>query len=147
MPHGGHSSHFLFVLGVGALLGCHHDRDQLDRADRHYTAAEYESAQSNLDDLDGDWAGFDPVQRLRYEYLRGMTAARLSQRAEARHWLAIAREDLTASPRGLSDEAQSLLRRTLAEVDPIADPDAGTDARGSTDAGAGMTAAPGSTQH
>ncbi|MBL8604067.1 MAG: hypothetical protein JNK72_19220 [Myxococcales bacterium] len=108
------------LLGLAlcfASVACTNYRDQLERADGHYRQARYEAALSNLEDLEGDLGHFDRDERIRYEYVRGMTHARLNQRADARHWLAIVRERTDGDSRALSEEARSLLERTLTEVD------------------------------
>lgn len=128
---------------VALAMGCQNYRDQLERADTHYRAARYEAALANLEDLEPDWSRLDRVERVRYEYVRGMTHARLNQRADARHWLAMAREEArTAGPAALTDEMRQLLQRTLAEVDWVTNPGReeapNTGAAGGTgDAGAG----------
>lgn len=107
----------LLALAGLSLMSCSNYRDQLDRADTHYRAAHYESALTNLEDLDDDLARFDADERTRYEYVRGMTHARLSQRSDARHWLAIAREDSERAPNALSTEMRDLMTRTLTDLD------------------------------
>ncbi len=105
------------LAGVVALAACTNYRDQLERADGHYRDARYEAALANLEDLRGDLDRFDDQERLRYEFVRGMTHARLGQRDEARHWLALVRERVERNSGHLSEEAMALLTRTLAEVD------------------------------
>lgn len=107
----------VLALGALSLMCCSNYRDQLDRADTHYRAAHYEAALSNLEDLDEDLGRFDADERIRYEYVRGMTHARLSQRADARHWLAVAREDVERAPNALSTEMKDLMTRTLTDLD------------------------------
>jgi hypothetical protein len=122
------------LVGVVALTACTNYRDQLERADGHFRDARYESALANLEDLRGDLDRFDEQERLRYEFVRGMTHARLGQREEARHWLALVRERLERNAGSLSEEAAALLTRTLAEVDtapqaPATSADAGAPGR------------------
>jgi hypothetical protein len=112
---------FLPTLAL-ALGACQNYRDQLDRADAHYHASRYEAALANLDDLEPDLSHLDNAERVRFEYLRGMAHARLNQRADARHWLALAREASAAAPSALSSDMRQLLDRTLREVDWVLNP-------------------------
>lgn len=126
----------LMLLGLALAAGCTNYRDQLDRADAHYHAARYEHALGNLEDLHPDLDHLDRDERVRYLYLRGMTSARLNHRAEARHWLALAREAAQDTPSALGPETRALLERTLHELDerdtpaaPPATPAASTEVR------------------
>lgn len=105
-----------------ALGACQNYRDQLDRADAHYHATRYEAALANLDDLEPDLSHLDATERVRFAYIRGMSHARLNQRADARHWLAMAREASASAPAGLTGDMQQLLERTLREVDWVLNP-------------------------
>jgi len=129
------------LVGVVALTACTNYSDQLERADGHYRDARYEAALTNLEDLRNDLDRFDAQERLRYEFVRGMTHARLGQREEARHWLALVRERLDRNSGHLSEEAAALLNRTLAEVDTAPQAPAGA-ASSTADAGAPTRGAP-----
>lgn len=105
------------ALLLAALLGaCSNYQDQLERAEIHYRAARYEHALTNLEDLEADLARLDASERIRYHFVRGMTYARLQQRGNARHWLALTRE-LSANSTVLSADAQASMRRVLAETE------------------------------
>jgi len=111
----------LIVTGLLASLGaCQNYRDQLDRADVHYRAARYESALTNLEDLESDFGHLDAIEQVRYRYVRGMTAERLGQRDEARHWLSLAREGVEQRPAALDEETRAILQRTLLPYDQAA---------------------------
>ncbi len=113
----------VFGLAFG-LLGCSTYRDQLDRADEHYRSAHYEWSLANLSDLEDDLDRLDPSERVRYEYVRGMTHARLGQRSDARHWLAIAREHgENEGASSMTEAMRSLMTRTLQELDGQAERD------------------------
>jgi len=141
-----HLNHWMSaVVLAGALAsgtGCQTYRDQLERADEHYRAARYEAALSNLEDLEPDLGRFDTTEQVRYDYIRGMTHARLSQRAEARHWLAMAREQMEHEAAALTDDMRALLARTLTEVDWVNNPAHGDPATPSAGT-AGSTGTPG----
>lgn len=100
-------------------LGCSNYQDQLERSEIHYRAARYEAALANLEDLEPDLARLDAAERIRYHFVRGMTHARLQQRTDARHWLALTRE-MSANSSVLSAEAQASMRRVIAETEPAA---------------------------
>ena len=108
----------LSLLSAALVLAsaCSNYRDQLERADTHYRAARYEAALKNLEDLEPDRSYLGDDERVRYEYVRGMTHARLGQRAEARHWLSRAREDAEGN-NALNETMRSQLQRTLNEID------------------------------
>jgi hypothetical protein len=108
------------MASLAWTAGCQNYRDQLDRADGHYRAARYEAALTNLEDLEGDLGHLDADEQVRYRYVRGMTAERLGQRDEARHWLALAREDVEQRPGALDEETRGLLQRTLLPYDQAA---------------------------
>lgn len=108
-----------FLVAALSLAACANYQDQLERAEVHYRAARYEAALTNLEDLEPDLARLDGDERIRYHFVRGMTHARLQQRADARHWLALTRE-LSANTSALSAEAQASMRRVIAETEPPA---------------------------
>jgi hypothetical protein len=102
-----------------AVTGCANYADQLARAEQHYGNARYEAALVNLEDLEIHLGGLSKTERVRYDLVRGMTHLRLAQRQDARHWLAIAREDAREVPSALTDQQRSTIERTLVELDPL----------------------------
>ncbi len=105
------------LAGLLALTGaCWNYRDQLERADAHYHARRYEAAIVNLEDLEPSAQHLDASERARLAFVMGMSHARLGHRADARHWLAAARE-MTEHGATLPAEDRATLDRTLAEVD------------------------------
>jgi hypothetical protein len=80
-----------FLLLTAPLVGCATYTDELNRGQAHYQANDYERALAVFRMLETDGDSFGPPDRARYAYLHGMTAYRISQRPEARHWLALAR--------------------------------------------------------
>lgn len=139
MPRPSLSPSTLALTVIIVLGGCSSYRDQLDRADEHYRSAHYEWSLANLVDLEDDLDRLEPAERLRYEYVRGMTHARLAQRGDARHWLAIAREHSEGEgSAAMTDSMRSLMTRTLQELDAQAERDRGAAPAG---ADAGVEAA------
>lgn len=109
-----------------ALAGCATYTDSLNRAERHYQASDYERALSSLKLLEADIDSLTPADRARYAYLRGMADYRMSFRADARHWLALARVIDKANPGGLQPAWRQMMTEALADLDG--------DVRGGTDA-------------
>jgi hypothetical protein len=111
-----------FVLGafvVAALVGCQNYSDQLHRSEQHYGNARYEAALVNLEDLERHLPSLSKSERVRYDLIRGMTHLRLNQPQDARHWLALAREDARAAPDALTEANRTTIEHTLVELDPL----------------------------
>ena len=105
----------LCLLCLGA---CASVRDDLNRAQHNYEEAHYERALAWLDSLDAEYPGMSDDSRARYLYLRGMTAYRLGVRADALHYLALAREVAGDQGRALGPQWRGNMQRTLAELAP-----------------------------
>jgi hypothetical protein len=98
------------------LSACITYQEELNRGQRHFDQSEYERALAVFRALESDMGSLGPMDRTRYAYLRGMTDYRLSFRADARHWLALAREYEQASPGGLSDPWKGRLQEALKDL-------------------------------
>jgi hypothetical protein len=92
----------------------------MQRAQESYLQARYEDSLTWLTDLEDDAPSMDPELRARYFYLRGMTEYRLGHRANALHYLAVAREVAGERGEGLLEDWVPLLDRTLEELTPRA---------------------------
>lgn len=116
----------LFVFG-----GCATYKQDLERAEKHYSANEYEPALALFRVLEDDLDSLTPGDQARYAYLRGMTDFRLSAlavsgsgvadpkkayRSNARHWLAYAAATEKATPGGLTQEEKTRLDETLNDL-------------------------------
>jgi hypothetical protein len=99
-----------------SLPSCITYQEELARGERHFDQSEYERALAVFRALETDMDSLGPMDRSRYAYLRGMTDYRLSFRADARHWLAIARECDQKSPGGLSDPWKARLSEALKDL-------------------------------
>jgi hypothetical protein len=132
------------ALLAGLASGCANYADQLARAEQHYGNARYEAALVNLDDLEIHLGALSMGERVRYDLVRGMTHLRLSQRPDARHWLAMAREDAHDIPSALNEQQRATIERTLVELDPL-----GSGSSSSPEPGASATPSSGgeSSQH
>jgi hypothetical protein len=98
------------------VSGCATYRDDLSRGQRMYVDAHYDQALAIWRVLERDLDSLSPAERSEYAYLRGMTDYRLGFRADARHWLAVAKANNEAHPGGISAEAAPQLERLLDEL-------------------------------
>jgi hypothetical protein len=122
----------LLALG-GALgaLGCATYRQDLERARAHYDHNEYEAALALFRVLEPDVDSFSNAEHAQYAYSRGMTDYRLAAlanpgtavadpkaafRANARHWLGVARAIDKETPGGLSPEEKQRLDDALTDL-------------------------------
>lgn len=109
----------LLGLLTGAFAaGCAAVAQDMQRAEASYEEARYEDALVWLADLEDDAPSMDAPMRARYFYLRGMTEYRLGHRADALHYLAVAREVAGERGDGLRPEWQQIMARTLTELTP-----------------------------
>ncbi|MEO0322752.1 MAG: hypothetical protein AAF447_07330 [Myxococcota bacterium] len=107
------------LVALGLCAGCVSFRDDLARAEALYVDARYEEAEVWFVALAPELRDAVTVDRLRYNYLRGMTAYRLEARGDALHHLALARELLERIPAGALPRPQAAqLRRVLDELTP-----------------------------
>lgn len=106
----------LLVAGT-VLCGCANYTQDLNRAERHFKANDYERALASFRLLESDLDSLSPMDRARYAYLRGMTAHRMSLREDARHWLAIARAIDKTTPGGLQASWKERMKDALDELD------------------------------
>ncbi len=108
---------YVWIAGVVLCsLGCAGLSDDIRRARRQYAAAAYEDALVWLEAVEDDIPSADMPTQARWYYLRGMTAYRMGQRGDARHYLALAH--VTAGERGvgLQPDWQRTLVRTREEL-------------------------------
>jgi hypothetical protein len=105
------------LLSLGAF-GCAAVADDMRRAEASYEQARYEDSLVWLTALEEDASAMDPELRARYFYLRGMTEYRLGDRADALHYLAVAREVSGERGVGLRPEWRQIMDRTLTELTP-----------------------------
>ncbi len=106
----------LLVIVAFALGGCATYHDELQRGQSDYEKNEHEKALAVFRALEPDQSHFDVTDEAHYAYLRGMTDYRIGYRADARHWLAIAKAIEDANKESLPTEWASRLKTTLAEL-------------------------------
>ena len=106
----------LSVVSLASLAGCTTYRDELVRAQGAYDANEHEMALAIERAIEPNAPLLHPGERTRYYYLRGMTDFRIGYRAEARHYLAIARAMEEENPGALPTDAKNRMTETLATL-------------------------------
>ena len=106
----------LLLLALSSVLGCTSVADDLRRAEHAFTDARYEEAALWLTDMSAGVARMQPSERARYYYLVGMSAHRTGQRVQARHALALCREELSAVPDALPESWRRRLVLALSEL-------------------------------
>lgn len=108
----------LFVAAAITLgSACTTYAEDLNRGERHFQANEYERALALFRVIEPDMDSLSPVDRTRYAYLRGMTDYRMSYRADARHWLGLARAMEHESPGGIEESWKDRLNQALTDLD------------------------------
>jgi hypothetical protein len=111
---------FLLLACLSAALSlasCVTYAEELNRGQRYFQANEYERALAVWRILEADVDSLSPVDRTRYAYLRGMTDYRMSLRADARHWLAVARAYEQANPGGIEEGWRDRMKEALKDLD------------------------------
>lgn len=108
------------ALPLIALLavGCTGLGDDLRRAEQAFSEARYEDVEEWLGDLEPSVGKMSTPLRARYYYLAGMSAYRIGDRAEARHALALCREELALSEEKLPPAWNHNLESALGELEP-----------------------------
>lgn len=101
------------------LAGCATYRDELVRTQQAFELNQHERALALLRDLEPDVGRLAPAERAQYAYLRGMTDYRLNYRADARHWLAVARAYEEATPGVLPTDWKARATTALEEMNEV----------------------------
>jgi hypothetical protein len=102
-----------------ALSACTTYKDDLARSQRAFEDNQHERALAILRMLEPDTRHLDTTERARYAYLRGMTDFRVGYKADARHWLAVAKAMDEASPGLLEPDWRTRLDQSLTELDTL----------------------------
>lgn len=106
----------LLLLVVALTAGCATYRDELNRGQLFYTNSQYDSALAVWRLLESDMDSLNHDEQTRYAFFRGMTDYRLGFRADARHWLAVAKAIDAQHPGGLTEDTRTELEATLGEL-------------------------------
>lgn len=103
-------------LLLGTFSGCSSNHAALMRGQGYYEDNQYERALAVWRDLERHEDVFVPGEFARYAYLRGMTDYRLGLRADARHWLSLAKVTEQQHPGGLASQWQTRLEGALEDL-------------------------------
>jgi hypothetical protein len=106
---------YAFILML-AVSSCATFREDLNRGQRLYDENEYERALSIWRALEADRDSLSSNDQARYAYFRGMTDYRLGFRADARHWLALAKVTEQEHPGGLNQPWKQRLDDALDDL-------------------------------
>jgi hypothetical protein len=111
------------VVLAGALstasIGCTTYRDQLVRSQHSFEQNEYERTLGQLRALETNVTRLSVPEQAQYAYLRGMTDYRIGNRADSRHWLAIARTYEETSPGTLPADWKARMTDALDEMNAV----------------------------
>ncbi len=105
----------MLAAGLASLAAtsCQTYQSDLERGQRAYEKNNDEQALAILRGLEVDERHLSESDRGQYAYLRGMVDYRIGYRADARHWLAIAKEIQKAVPNSIPDEWATRLDEKL----------------------------------
>jgi hypothetical protein len=119
------------LAASSALAGCATYTQDLERAQRHYDANEFEKSLALCRALEDDIDSFSAADNAKYAYLRGMTDYRLASvtaqgtnvadprrsfRDNARHWLGVSQAIDKKTPGGLTAEQKQRLGEALDDL-------------------------------
>jgi hypothetical protein len=100
------------------LLSCSSTNSDLLAAQSLYRDARYEQTAAWLDALEPELRTMSTGEQARFYYLRGMSAFRLGQRADALHYLALAQVLFDNEPEDIPPPWRPVLERTLEALGP-----------------------------
>src|SRR5512140_3546418 len=106
---------WLGIFGV-LCVGCATYHDELTRGEEAYVKNDHERALAVFRALEPDQSHFDDTEEARYAYLRGMTDYRIGYRADARHWLAVAKAIEDKHPDSIPADWKNRLGTSLSEL-------------------------------
>lgn len=101
------------LLAASACAGLTED---MRRTETAFSEARYEDVLVWLAELEPSLPDMSRRQRTLYYYVAGVTASRLDDRARARHYLTLCREEAGVEGFALSEERQRNLKLTLREL-------------------------------
>jgi hypothetical protein len=100
-----------------AVPACSTYRDDLVRSQHAFEENRHEEALAILRLLEPDTSQLNTNEQARYAYIRGMTDFRIGYKADARHWLAVAKAMDEKTPGLIPADWRSRLDASLAELD------------------------------
>ena len=106
----------LASLSLVLVTSCATYHDELMRGQLDYEKNDHERALAVFRALEADQSQFDVTEEAHYAYLRGMTDYRIGYRADARHWLMVAKAVDEKNPDALPADWKTRLNTTLKEL-------------------------------
>lgn len=98
------------------LFGCNTYREQLVRSQASFERNEHDRTLALLRNLEPDVTKLPLAEQAQYAYLRGMTDYRVGFRADARHWLSLAKAFDDNSPGVLPTDWKARTSEALDEL-------------------------------
>jgi hypothetical protein len=107
------------LVVLAAVPACSTYRDDLARSQHAFEENQHERALALLRMLELDTSHLDAGDQARYAYLRGMTDFRIGYKADARHWLAVAKAMDEKTPGIIPADWRTRLDQSLSELDAL----------------------------
>ena len=109
----------LVLLAALLVSACSTYRDQLARGQRAFEQNDHDRTLAILRDLEPDMKRLTPPEQAGYAYLRGMSDYRIGYKADARHWLSVAKAYEDRSPGVLPADWKARTNEALGELNGI----------------------------
>ena len=109
----------LVLLAALLASACSTYRDQLARGQQAFGQNEHDRALAILRDLEPDMTHLTLPEQASYAYLRGMSDYRIGYKADARHWLALAKAHEDRSPGVLPADWKARTNQALEELNNV----------------------------
>ena len=109
----------LVVLLSTSAVACTTYRDQLARSQQAFEQNQHERTLALLRALEPHTTKLSTPEQAQYAYLRGMTDYRIGYRADARHWLALAKSYDDVSTGVLPSDWKARMTEALDEMNSV----------------------------
>ncbi|MBX3229127.1 MAG: hypothetical protein KIT84_02240 [Labilithrix sp.] len=116
----------VFAVLLGGVVACTTYRDQLARGERAFEQKDHDRSIAILRDIEPDFQRLSATEQATYAFVRGMADYSVGYKADARHWLAVARGVEEATPGALGPERKAKVAATLDELNKIVFDEAST---------------------
>lgn len=105
-----------FGIAALTLVACSTYRDQLARSERAFEQNDNDRTLALLRDLEPDFAHLSRSEQTSYAYIRGMTDYNVGYKADARHWLSVAKAYDVQTPGSLSSDQKTKAAAALKDL-------------------------------
>lgn len=106
----------LVLLALFPLTACATYSDELSRGQTAFEQNQHERALAVFRGLEHDQSHLSAEEQARYAYLRGMTDYRIGYKADARHWLIVAKAIDGQTPNSLPSDWKGRMNDTIKEL-------------------------------